>query len=319
MRMRGQERERIRRTERGKLLVALVDLARAAPQAARDAHRREDAVIVEQEALERLFDEDEVEVGQARGDGLAGPENESVAREERVSKGGRTRKVGRNSLSVCSVRCRELADMLSVRGDCVSAHASTNTQACTESAWSATYLSAIHFISRVYPATWLYGRKSPASNFAWMTRASRSDREPSFWSAAVRRKRSVLRRSDSPRQHMQARGVAHVLGGGGRTHLLMGLPGTLGPVLLTLSFAPSPAPPVPVPAPGSGGLTVSPVSSLMGRPPICPGCPDGSDEANRGASLSDWRNSLQYVSRYQSAPRPAAHAATCRSAHAPQA
>lgn len=72
-----------RRTERRKLLVALVDFSRAAPQAARDAHRGEDAVVIEEEAFERLFDEDEVEVRQARGDGLHAHEGES-ARGQRV-------------------------------------------------------------------------------------------------------------------------------------------------------------------------------------------------------------------------------------------
>lgn len=57
-------------TECSKLLVALVDLARPPPETGREPHRGEDAVVVEQETLERLLDEDEVEVGQSRGNRL---------------------------------------------------------------------------------------------------------------------------------------------------------------------------------------------------------------------------------------------------------
>lgn len=46
--------------ELAELSVALVDLAGAAPQARGDAHRRENTVVVEQQALEGFFDEDEV-------------------------------------------------------------------------------------------------------------------------------------------------------------------------------------------------------------------------------------------------------------------
>ena len=46
--------------ELGELAVRFVYLARAAPQTRRNGHRREDAVIVEEQALESFFDEDEV-------------------------------------------------------------------------------------------------------------------------------------------------------------------------------------------------------------------------------------------------------------------
>lgn len=122
----NREKKKARLTERRKLLVALVDLSRPPPEATRDAHARKDAVVIEQQALERFFDKDEVEVGQAGRDGLRAhnPENDEQKKrvenarggggggEEGEEKDGRTRKVGRNSLNVCNVLCLEFADML---------------------------------------------------------------------------------------------------------------------------------------------------------------------------------------------------------------
>lgn len=68
-------------TERRKFLVALVDLSRPPPEATRDAHARKDAIIIEQQALERFLDKDEVEVGQAGRDSLQQPQAWMVSKE----------------------------------------------------------------------------------------------------------------------------------------------------------------------------------------------------------------------------------------------
>ncbi|TFY67478.1 hypothetical protein EVG20_g3934 [Dentipellis fragilis] len=56
--------------ELGKLAIALVYLARTTPQTRRDAHRREHAIVVEQEALEGLLDKHQVDVTQRLRDRL---------------------------------------------------------------------------------------------------------------------------------------------------------------------------------------------------------------------------------------------------------
>lgn len=112
-----------------------------------------------------------------------------------------------------------------------------------------------------------------------MTLASRSDREPSFWSAAVSRKRSVLRASRVSRRSFFYLEAAH---------LLIGEPGTDGPFDLVsrrLRDAPPSCP------------SRAPPSIMPDMPsPFMSGCSCAVTESVRkGVSCSDCRNSLQGV------------------------